>query len=205
MWEWPLKHISTIVKNARTGCWLSLHKPYSIYVLDILFSSNPNIHKSSCGLCFWASDPLIDRFYWSISIKGSEVQKQWPDKLLWMLWFDEKSISNVHSLMCSTTMCGRISQFFALKKCISPSSWKSWLIALLGMQIMRIEFIQCHHGKKKTQQKKYNFGVYFYEVFFCWRKNILIDIFSPFFVIIYCTTHFLPPFRELWGRRSHGC
>ena len=31
--------------------------------LDIIFSSNHNIHKSSCGLCFWASDPLIDRFY----------------------------------------------------------------------------------------------------------------------------------------------
>ena len=30
--------------------------------LDILFSSNHNIHKSSCGLCFWASDPLINRF-----------------------------------------------------------------------------------------------------------------------------------------------
>ena len=30
--------------------------------LDILFSSNHNIHKSSYGLCFWASDPLIDRF-----------------------------------------------------------------------------------------------------------------------------------------------
>ena len=26
------------------------------------FSSNHNIHKSLCGLCFWASDPLIDRF-----------------------------------------------------------------------------------------------------------------------------------------------
>ena len=30
--------------------------------LDILFSSNHNIHKSSCGLCFSASDPLIKRF-----------------------------------------------------------------------------------------------------------------------------------------------
>ena len=30
--------------------------------LDILFLSNHNIHKSSCGLCFWASDPLIDGF-----------------------------------------------------------------------------------------------------------------------------------------------
>ena len=26
-------------------------------------------------------------------IKGSEVQKQRPHELLWMLWFDEKSIS----------------------------------------------------------------------------------------------------------------
>ena len=29
-------------------------------------------------------------------IKGSEAQKQKPYKLLWMLWFDEKSISNVY-------------------------------------------------------------------------------------------------------------
>ena len=29
-------------------------------ILDILFSSNHNIHKSSHGLCFWASDPLKD-------------------------------------------------------------------------------------------------------------------------------------------------
>ena len=32
------------------------------YTLDVLFSSNHNIHKSSSGLCFWASDPLIERF-----------------------------------------------------------------------------------------------------------------------------------------------
>ena len=31
--------------------------------IDILFPSNHNIHKSWCGLCFWASDALIDRFY----------------------------------------------------------------------------------------------------------------------------------------------
>ena len=29
--------------------------------VDILFPSNHNIHKSSYGLCFWASDPLIGR------------------------------------------------------------------------------------------------------------------------------------------------
>ena len=30
--------------------------------LDILFSLNHNIHKSLFGICFWASDPLIERF-----------------------------------------------------------------------------------------------------------------------------------------------
>ena len=53
--------------------------------LDVLFSSNSNIHKSLSGHCFWASDPLIERFKLNPSIKGSETQKQWPDKLLYML------------------------------------------------------------------------------------------------------------------------
>ena len=44
--------------------------------LDIFFSSNHNIHKSSSSL--W----------------GSEVKKQRLLELLWMLWFDKKSISN---------------------------------------------------------------------------------------------------------------
>ena len=30
--------------------------------LNILYSSNHNIHKSLPGLCFWASDSLIERF-----------------------------------------------------------------------------------------------------------------------------------------------
>ena len=30
--------------------------------LDILFLSNQNIHKSSFGFCFWASEPIIARF-----------------------------------------------------------------------------------------------------------------------------------------------
>ena len=52
--------------------------------LDILFSSNHNIHKSSCGVCFWASDPdpLIDRFYYNLWIKGSKAQKQKPHEFL---------------------------------------------------------------------------------------------------------------------------
>ena len=28
-----------------------------------IFSSNHNIHKSSCCLCFWASDILINKLY----------------------------------------------------------------------------------------------------------------------------------------------
>ena len=50
--------------------------------LDILFPSNRNIHKSSYGHCFWASDPLIDGFYKNLSIKGSEAQEQWSYELL---------------------------------------------------------------------------------------------------------------------------
>ena len=51
-------------------------------ILDILFLSNHNIHKSLHGICFWASDPLIDKFYKNLSIKGSEAQKQRPGGLL---------------------------------------------------------------------------------------------------------------------------
>ena len=35
---------------------------YNIPMLDIFFSSNHNIHKSSRGLCVWASDTLISMF-----------------------------------------------------------------------------------------------------------------------------------------------
>ena len=62
--------------------------------IEYTFSSNCNINKGLCGLCFWASDPLIDRFYKNLSIKESEAQKQRWHELLWMLWFDEKSISS---------------------------------------------------------------------------------------------------------------
>ena len=48
--------------------------------LDIFFSTNHNIHKfiHSSSLCFLTSDP------------------QRLLELLWMLWFDEKNISNAH-------------------------------------------------------------------------------------------------------------
>ena len=34
----------------------------------------------------------------------SEAQKQRPHKLLWMLWFDGKSISSIHALGKSSTV-----------------------------------------------------------------------------------------------------
>ena len=37
-------------------------KMWDLCTVDILFSSNHNIHKSSWSLCFRASDPLIERF-----------------------------------------------------------------------------------------------------------------------------------------------
>ena len=43
------------VINVRISLW------DNIPGLDILFSSNRNIHKSLYRLCFWASDPLIER------------------------------------------------------------------------------------------------------------------------------------------------
>ena len=73
------------------GCSLLDNAP-NYLLLDIIFSSNYNFHKSSCVLYFWASDPLIDRPYWNLSIKRYEAQKQRPNKLLWMLWFDGKSL-----------------------------------------------------------------------------------------------------------------
>ena len=33
-----------------------------LFNLDILFSSNHNVHKSSWDVCFWASDTLIEGF-----------------------------------------------------------------------------------------------------------------------------------------------
>ena len=47
----------------RRKVYLSYWNYWLYSTLDILFSSNHNIHKSLCGRCFLGSDPLIDRFY----------------------------------------------------------------------------------------------------------------------------------------------
>ena len=62
--------------QATTTCMMSKHHHPSMpklasictYVVCIVyirytFSSNHNLHKSSCRLCFWAQDPLINTFY----------------------------------------------------------------------------------------------------------------------------------------------
>ena len=63
----PLAFIIAVLEGKK--CSLSSYillefpSPSSIRTtLDILFSSNHNIHKSLSGRSFWASDPLIDRF-----------------------------------------------------------------------------------------------------------------------------------------------
>ena len=38
--------------------------------------TNPNDNKNLCGLCFWASYPLIDRFYLNLSIKGRQSKNK---------------------------------------------------------------------------------------------------------------------------------
>ena len=43
--------------NSKGKVW-SLRHTFIRYT----FSSNHYIHQSSCGLCFWVPDPLIDRF-----------------------------------------------------------------------------------------------------------------------------------------------
>ena len=57
---------------------------HQIYICGARYTclSNHNAHKSLCDVCFWALDPLIDRFYSNLSIKGFRAQKQRPQELL---------------------------------------------------------------------------------------------------------------------------
>ena len=53
-----------VEKIAAIQDWNKMIKISSLEVsyLDIILSSNHNIHKSSCHIYFWDSDPLIERF-----------------------------------------------------------------------------------------------------------------------------------------------
>ena len=74
-------HTYYIAMSQFTTCvQLILHNTYIPYIY--LFLSNHNVHKSSLGLCFWAPDTLINRFYLNLSIKGSGAQKPRPPQEL---------------------------------------------------------------------------------------------------------------------------
>ena len=48
---------------------------YIKHTLDILFCQITTFYKSSCGLYFLTSEPVIHRFYKNLSIKEAESQK----------------------------------------------------------------------------------------------------------------------------------
>ena len=77
--------------------------------LDILFWLDHNIHKSSCGLCYWTPDSLIDRSYQNPSMKRSGAKKQRPHELLWMLSLGKKTISN-SKYLCIWSFCSQRNQ-----------------------------------------------------------------------------------------------
>ena len=58
----PTNKVRELVLEEHEECGYVMYKsllgnaPNYLSTLDILFPSNHNIHKSSCGLCFWASD-----------------------------------------------------------------------------------------------------------------------------------------------------
>ena len=63
--------------------------------LDILFRQIAMFIKAGMAFVFGLQTLELIEFSKNISIKGSAVQKPWLYKILWMLWFDEKSISNM--------------------------------------------------------------------------------------------------------------
>ena len=51
-------------------------------MLDIHFCQITMFIKVCLALCFWASDPLINRFFKNLPIKWSEAQKPRPHEFL---------------------------------------------------------------------------------------------------------------------------
>ena len=78
MTNWPSVTIITLLcwlvtypkSGQLTTCWIDPENNFHIITtvcfctaeIRCTFSSNHNIHKSLCGLCFWSPDPLINRF-----------------------------------------------------------------------------------------------------------------------------------------------
>ena len=100
------------------------------WLVDILFCQITTFMKVRMAFVFWTSDPLIDGFYINLSIKGSEAQKQRPCKLLWMLWFDRKSISNIHTKIYTMCYLVRGHSYTTV-----PVKFKHYLIFILNLSI----------------------------------------------------------------------
>ena len=104
MSNWPSVTIITLLcwlvtypkSGQLTTCWIDPENNFHIITtvcfctteIRCTFWSNHNIHKSSCCLCFWAPDPLIDRVYKNLW----RYEKQRPHELIGMLWFNKKYI-----------------------------------------------------------------------------------------------------------------
>ena len=58
--------------------WKQTAAPHKIY----FFRQITTFIKIRMAFYFWASDPLIDKFYKNLSIKGSEAGKQRPHEFL---------------------------------------------------------------------------------------------------------------------------
>ena len=127
------------------------------------FSSNHCIHKSSCGLCFWASDHLIDRFYCIFQSTGTFMN----------VVFWRKSISNTH--MSSIRMKGKLSDTLNILY-INIKIYNE-KICCHAIHTCRIIIKKFYFWLKKQQQKLsiawWNTNL---KVFICiWRVLIFLD------------------------------
>ena len=100
-------------------------------------------------------------------MKGSEAQKQRPCKLLWMLWFDEKSISKVHTIfrrssLYYVTLMSTTSLFKLCKKilCCNRKGLKVWFRMGLDFRHYICGFAPLPTHRYFNFRKTLNFGIY---------------------------------------------
>ena len=114
--------------------------------------SNHNVHKSSCGLCFWAPHPLI----------GPGTHEQSPNELLWTLPFDEMFNSKgcmtpkIHSYNFSsfsfwtTTKTNRNSYLFS--KLYSNFGVCNWLLMFaIDFWRFQLSLLKAHDSLQQSE------------------------------------------------------
>ena len=141
------------------------------YPLNILFSSNHNIHKSSSGLCFWASDPLVERFLWNLSINGSEAQKQRPCEFLWTLRFDEK-IASFLTYVVQCTLC-------TLWHVVAPLRQ---LLRCIMDQIRCVGHTGMHLCKRSSDRKYILWGIHIHYMYLLSKNYLITDWLYIYFI-----------------------